>query len=184
MVMILPVYLYGSPILRQVCSCIAQNSPDIQKLIADMRETMANADGVGLAAPQVGKAVRLFVADANALADKFPEAKNFVHTFINPCILEESGKKWRYSEGCLSVPNIHEDVERLSQVRLRYMDEDFNEHCEWFDGVCARIIQHECDHLEGRTYIEHLSSLRRQLLKSKLQRISKGITGCEYSTHI
>jgi peptide deformylase len=182
--MIVPVYLYGSPILRQVCAEVSPTTPYITKLIADLKETMANAEGVGLAAPQVGKALRIFVADGNLLAEKYPEGKDFVHTFINPRIVEEAGNKWTYSEGCLSIPNIHEDVERLSRVRLQYMDEAFVEHCEWFEGVCARIIQHECDHLDGKNYIDRLSPLRRQLLKSKLVRISKGNTDCNYPVRI
>jgi peptide deformylase len=182
--MILPVYLYGSPILRQRCVEVPQTSAAITKLIADMKETMANAQGVGLAAPQVGVALRLFVANGRELAENYPEARNFEKTFINPHVLQEEGMRWRYSEGCLSVPSIHEEVERHSRVHLRYLDENFNEHCEWFDGICARIIQHEYDHLDGRNFVERISPLRRQLLKSKLRHIAKGSAECNYPIRI
>jgi peptide deformylase len=161
---------------------VTQDLPDIVKFVADLKETMANADGVGLAAPQVGAMLRIFVANGSILAEKYPEAKTFEQTFINPCILEESGNMWNYSEGCLSIPNINEDVQRRSRVHVRYVDELFREHDQWFEGICARIIQHECDHLDGINYVERLSPLRRQLLKSKLLRISKGITDCQYPT--
>ena len=159
-------------------------SPVIANLIADLKDTMANAEGVGLAAPQVGVALRIFVTDGGGLAEKYPEAQNFVRTFINPKIIETAGKLWRYSEGCLSIPNIHEDVERPYRVRVQYADEDFNEHDEWFDSVCARIIQHEYDHLDGKNYTERLSPLRRQLVKSKLSRINKGIVDCKYPVKV
>jgi peptide deformylase len=182
--MILPVYLYGAPVLQKKTVDITPDEPNLDSLITNLKETMAHAEGVGLAASQVGVPIRLFVVDGNALAEKFPEGKDFVQTFINAHIVEEAGKAWRYSEGCLSIPKINEDVERLSRVRLQYVDENFVSHDEWFEGIRARIIQHEYDHLEGRNFIEKLAPIRRQLLKSKLARISKGIVNCDYHTKV
>jgi peptide deformylase len=178
--MLLPVYLYGSAVLRKVSEDISPDYPDLKQLIADLWETMSNADGVGLAAPQVGKNIRLFVADADGLSKDYPEGKGFKKAFINAHLLEEAGSEWTYNEGCLSVPKVHEDVRRPKRVRLRYCDENFVQHEEWFEGICARIIQHEIDHLEGKSFVERFSPIRRQLLKSKLLRISKGNVSTPY----
>jgi peptide deformylase len=178
--MILPVYLYGSPVLGQKAIDITPDYPDLATLIQDMRDTMAHADGVGLAASQVGKPIRLFIVNGNPLTEKFPEGKDFVRTFINAHIITEEGETWRYAEGCLSIPKLNEEVERPSRIRMQYVDEDFTPHDDWFDGIRARIIQHEYDHLEGRNYIERLHPIRRQLLKSKLTRIGKGVVDCDY----
>lgn len=178
--MILPVYLYGSPVLGQKTVDVPPDYPDLAAFIQNMRDTMTQAEGVGLAASQVGKPLRVFIVNGNLLVDKFPEGQDFVRTFINAHIVAEEGERWRYAEGCLSIPKLNEEVERPSRIRLQYVDENFAPHDEWFDGIRARIIQHEYDHLEGRNYIERLHPIRRQLLKSKLARIGKGVVDCEY----
>ncbi|GHT11247.1 peptide deformylase [Bacteroidia bacterium] len=182
--MILPITLYGASVLQKKTEEVAPDYPDLQLLIENMRATMEKAEGVGLAAPQVGKPIRLFVVNGNALTEKYPEGKDFVHTFINAHIVEHAGTPWRYSEGCLSIPKIHEEVERPARVRVQYVDENFAPHDEWFEGIRARIIQHEYDHLEGKNFIDHLSPIRRQLLKSKLVRISKGVVDCDYNVKV
>jgi peptide deformylase len=168
--------------LQKVAEDITPDYPDFKQLLADLWETMRHADGVGLAAPQVGKSIRLFVADAELLAEDYPDGKGFKKTFINAHIVEEGGDEWEYNEGCLSVPKIHEDVRRTKRVRVQYLDENFAPHDEWFEGICARIIQHEYDHLEGKTFVDKLSPLRRQLLKSKLTKISSGKVSTKYRT--
>jgi peptide deformylase len=178
--MLLPIYLYGASALRKKADDIAPDDPCFQQLLADMWETMYHADGMGLAAPQAGKNIRLFVLDTNCLSADFPEGKGFKKAFINPYVVEEDGDEWAFSEGCLSVPKIHEKVKRPSRVRLRYCDENFVEHDEWFEGIRARVIQHEYDHLEGRIFVDKLPPIRRQLLKSKLLKISKGYVSTSY----
>jgi peptide deformylase len=148
--------------------------PELKQLVSDMYETMYNADGVGLAAPQVGLSIRLFVVDANPLSDTDPKAHGFKKAFINPEILERSGEITAYKEGCLSIPHINEEVMRESVVKIRYFDEDFNEHIDVFDGVAARIIQHEYDHLEQVLFTDLLSQLKKKLLKKKLNNIKCG----------
>ena len=182
--MILPVYLYGSPVLRKLSEEITPDYPDLKQLIDDMWETMYYAEGVGFAAPQVGKNIRLFVADADCLSKDYPEGKGFKKAFINAQVVEEEGGLWAYNEGCLSIPKIHEDVQRPKRVRLRYCDENFVQHDEWFEGICARIIQHEYDHLEGKNFVDKLSPIRRQLLKSKLVKVSKGGMATKYKVKI
>ena len=180
--MILPIVAYGDPVLRKVGVEIEQNHPDIQKLIADMFETMAKAKGVGLAAPQVGKSIRLFVIDASPLAeeDEHPELIGFRKVFINAKILEEKGDEWTYNEGCLSIPKIREDVKRLPTIKMKFMDENFVAHEETFSGVAARIIQHEYDHTEGKLFVDRINTLRRTLLKSRLMDIAKGNVDVDY----
>ncbi len=182
--MILPVYLYGSPVLRKMSEDITPDYPDFKKLLVDMWETMYHTDGVGLAAPQIGKNIRLFVIDADCLSEDYPDGKDFKQAFINAHIVEVDGEDWAYNEGCLSVPKIHEDVKRPTRVRMQYCDENFVQHDEWFDGIRARIIQHEYDHLDGKTFIDKLSSIRRQLLKSKLVKISKGEVSASYRVKV
>ncbi len=182
--MILPIYLYGSPVLRKVSEDITPGYPDFKQLLADVWETMYHADGVGLAAPQVGKNIRLFVIDAECLSEDYPEAKGFKKTFINAHVVEEAGDDWAYNEGCLSVPKIHEDVKRPERIHLQYCDENFVPHDEWFEGICARVVQHEYDHLEGRSFVDKLSPIRRQLLKSKLTKISKGEVSTSYRVKV
>lgn len=172
--MFLPIYIYGSTVLRKAAVDITPDYPDLKKFIADLWETMYEADGVGLAAPQVGKSIRVFVVDATPWADEEPELANFKKTFINAQIYERFGEEWRFNEGCLSLPGIHEDVMRPEGIKIRYVDENFVEHDEEFTGYAARVIQHEYDHLDGKLFVDHLTPLRRTLLKGKLSALTKG----------
>ncbi|MDR0385617.1 MAG: peptide deformylase [Prevotellaceae bacterium] len=172
--MILQIYLYGSNVLREKTELVTPDYADLKQLIENMYETMYNADGVGLAAPQVGKTIRLFVVDANPMADEYPEAKGFRKTFINPVILETSGDPVAYEEGCLSIPSLREEVVRNSIVKIKYLDEDFNEHTDVYDGIVSRIIQHEYDHIEQTVFTDHVSQLKKKLLKRKLNNIKNG----------
>jgi peptide deformylase len=149
-----------------------------------MWETMAKADGVGLAAPQIGQSIRLFVIDGSGFTDKDPSMKDFKKTFINAQILDESGENFTFNEGCLSVPGIREDVVRKSKIKIRYQDENFNEYEEEYDGLKARIIQHEYDHLQGKMLIDHINPLKRRMLQGKLNNISKGKVTCDYKFKI
>jgi peptide deformylase len=185
--MILPIVAYGDPVLRKMGKDIDSDYPGLEELIRNMQETMKNAQGVGLAAPQVGKDIRLFLIDAEPFAEneelgeeerKF--LKDFKRTFINPEILEEDGDEWAFTEGCLSIPNINEDVYRPETIRVRYLDENFNEKEEELSGLSARIFQHEYDHIEGVLFTDRLSSLKKRLLKKKLENISKGKVEVSY----
>ena len=193
--MIHPIVAYGDAVLKKVSEDIARESVDVKKLAEDMFETMYNARGVGLAAPQIGLNLRMFIADATPLNDddddddenvddKSKEEKkeiiDFKKVFINPTIEEEWGDEWAYEEGCLSIPGVRGDVYRPANLRIHYFDENWVEHTEDYDGFPARIIQHEYDHIEGVLFVEHLSSLKRQLLKKKLTNISKGNTDAKY----
>ncbi len=182
--MILPIVAYGDPVLKKRGEDLEKGDPKLPKLVEDMFETMYNAHGVGLAAPQVGKSLRLFVVDASPFAEEGDEdyefLKDFKKVFVNPEIIEEEGDEWAFSEGCLSIPEIHEDVYRNEQLRIRYYDENWNEHEEVLSGLAARVVQHEYDHIEGVLFVEHLSPLRRRLLKGKLQNISKGKVNVDY----
>ncbi len=180
--MILPIVAYGDPVLRKAGAEIGKEYPDLQKLIADMFETMANAKGVGLAAPQVGRSIRLFIVDGSPFAedDEHPELKDFRKIFINARILEEQGEEWLYSEGCLSIPKIRENVNRLPTIRIKYLDENFAAHEEVFTGISARIVQHEYDHIEGKLFVDRIKPLRRTLLKSRLNDIAKGNVEVDY----
>ena len=178
--MILPMYILGQPLLRKEATEITTDYPDLQELIANMFETMQKADGVGLAAPQIGLAIRLFVIDLNALSDDMPQYKDFLHAYINPKILEVSEESETMEEGCLSVPGIHENVRRPKSVHVTYIDEQLQPHDEWIDGFLARVFQHEYDHLEGKLFIDHISPLRKQLIKKKLLAMSKGKINCAY----
>ncbi len=169
-----PITVYGDPLLRRTAKEIDKDDPQLKEIIENMWETMYYSDGVGLAAPQVGKSIRLFIVDASSGADEEPELKDFKKVFINPTILETDGEEWIMNEGCLSLPDIREDVSRPDEVTINYFDEDFNEHEETFKGFAGRVIQHEYDHLEGVLFIDHLSALRKRLLKGKLQNIAKG----------
>ncbi|MDR3287788.1 MAG: peptide deformylase [Prevotellaceae bacterium] len=182
--MILPIYVYGSPVLKKETEEIDQSYPELQTFIADMFETMANSDGIGLAAPQVGKSIRIFVLDASPFAEDNPELKDYKKVFINPKILELAGERICYNEGCLSFPKLHEDVYRESFVRIEYFDQNFEKHDEWFEGIVSRIIQHEYDHLEGKLFTERLSAIRRKLIASKLKRITKGDFSAAYKTKL
>jgi peptide deformylase len=178
--MVLPVYLYGSSVLRQKCEPVTPDYEGLQQLIADMYETMYNADGVGLAAPQIGKSLRLIVIDAASMDEDYPDAAEFKKVLINPEILERSGEEWKYREGCLSLPEIREDVTRKSKVKIRYFDENFKEHVEEYDDIRARIIMHEYDHIEGVMFVDLLSALRRKLLKKRLENIKSGKAKAQY----
>jgi len=176
--MILPIVVYGDPVLKKVAEDIAPGSMDIKKLVSDMFETMHEANGVGLAAPQIGLAIRLFIVDTTK-ADK-ENKSNFKKVFINPEILEEWGDEWGFEEGCLSIPGIRSEVLRPSNLKIKYLDENFKEHTEDYDGFKARVIQHEYDHIEGILFVDHLSSLKKQLLKAKLTNISRGKCEADY----
>lgn len=178
--MIKPVYIYGSPVLRRVAADIPSDYPELRKLIDDMFETMKNSDGIGLAAPQVGLSIRVFVVDATPLEDEHPEMKGFHKAFVNAHIIERSSDLVQYNEGCLSIPNLREDVDRPESIVIRYVDENFIPHEEEFHGLAARVIQHEYDHLEGILFTDKVSTIKRQLLKNKLANISKGRFNANY----
>ena len=176
----LPVYLYGHPVLRGTSEDIEPDYPDLKKLVADMFETMYASEGVGLAAPQIGRNDRIVVIDASPVAENFPECDGWKKVLINPEIEILDGEKISRSEGCLSLPGISEDVKRVEHIRLCWLDEDMQPHQEEISGFLARIVQHECDHLEGMLYIDHISPIRKQLIRSKLNNILTGRIRCEY----
>ncbi|MCX8080638.1 MAG: peptide deformylase [Bacteroidia bacterium] len=192
--MILPIYLYGESVLRKKAEEIPQNTPEIKAMIDDMFATMYQASGVGLAGPQVGKSLRIFVVDTAPFVkdnddDEFTEEEknelmSFKRVFINPVILEEKGESWKFNEGCLSIPKIREDVLRPSEVKIQYLDEDFLPHTEVFKGIIARVIQHEYDHLEGILFTDRISPFKRKLLQGKLNDISKGLITPDYKFKI
>lgn len=176
----LPIIAYGDPILRKKADEINEDYPNLKELIDSMFETMYAARGVGLAAPQIGLPIRVFVVDATPFAEDDedepgdPSLKDFKKVFINPIIIEESGKKWPFNEGCLSIPDITEDVMRSENLLINYLDENFEEHEVELTGLAARIVQHEYDHIEGKLFVDKLSPLKKAMLKSKLADISKG----------
>ena len=178
--MVLPITAYGHPVLRKVAVDIDEDYPNLQQLIDDMYETMHTTSGVGLAAPQVNLAIRLIVMDATPYAEEDPQAKDFKRVLINPEIIEEEGENWVFNEGCLSVPEIREDVERKPNIRIQYYDENWKFHDEKYTSVMARIIQHECDHLEGILFVDRVSNIRKMLLKRRLSDISKGNIDVKY----
>lgn len=178
--MILPIVAYGEPVLRKKAEPIDPHYPELQTLIDNMWETMYRASGVGLAAPQIGKAIRLFVIDASPFAEDDPQLEGFKKVFINARILEETGQEWLFNEGCLSFPELREDIYRRSNIRMYYQDEHFNEYEQEFTGLAARIIQHEYDHIEGILMVDRISPLKKQLIKKKLSNISRGLVKAEY----
>lgn len=178
--MILPIYVYGQPVLRQVAEDITPDYPNLKELIANMFETMDRADGVGLAAPQIGLPIRVVTIDLNVLSDEYPEYKDFRKAYINAHILEVTGEDVSMEEGCLSLPGIHETVKRGNKIRVKYLDEDLVEHDEVVEGYLARVMQHEFDHLDGKMFIDHLSALRKQMIKGKLNAMLKGKARCSY----
>ncbi|WKD87001.1 Peptide deformylase [Polaribacter huanghezhanensis] len=185
--MILPIVAYGDPVLRKVGKEINKEYPELDTLIANMKETMYNANGVGLAAPQVGKAIRLFMVDASPFAedeDLDEEERavlaNFKQVFINPEIIEEKGDEWAFNEGCLSIPDVREDVFRQEEINIEYFDENFEKHSKTLNGLAARVFQHEYDHIEGILFTDKLSSLKKRLIKKKLENISKGKITADY----
>ncbi len=177
-----PIVIYGHPILRKVAADIDKDYPGLQQFIADMFETMYNSEGLGLAAPQVGRSIRLFVIDGAPVAEDEPELADFKKVFINAHITEKCGELKPMSEGCLSIPKLREEVNRESHIRITYHDESWVFHNEVYDGYKARIIQHEYDHLDGILFTDKVNPLRRRLLKGKLAAISKGNFEAEYRT--
>ena len=186
--MILPVVAYGSPILRKVCDEINAGYPGLDKLLDDMWDTLYNSNGVGLAAPQINKPVRLFIIDTMQVVEdfndedkrKYPNEKPIKQVFINAQKIEETGELWPYNEGCLSIPKVREDIHRTRLVRVKYLDENFIAHEGEFHGITARVIQHEYDHIEGKLFIDYLSQLKKRLIKKKLEDISAGKVKTDY----
>lgn len=179
--MILPIYGYGEAVLRKHCEDISQDYPNLKEVIANMYETMNNAFGVGLAAPQVGMPIRIFIVDTSPFADsddlskeEAAELKVFKQTFINAKILKEEGIMWTFNEGCLSIPDVRENVSRYDTITIEYYDEDFNKKTEVYNGLIARVIQHEYDHIEGILFTDHVSSLKKKLIAKKLNNIMEG----------
>jgi len=177
-----PIVIYGHPILRKVAEDIDRDYPDLQQVIDDLFESMHNSEGMGLAAPQIGKSIRIFVIDGTPIADDEPSLADFKKAFINAHITEKNGELQPMSEGCLSIPNLREEVNRESHVRIEYYDENWVFHDEVYDGYKARIIQHEYDHLEGILFTDKVNPLRKRLIKSKLAAISKGKFEVDYKT--
>lgn len=181
--MILPIYIYGQPVLRKVAEEIPADYPDLKELIQNMFETLKVSDGVGLAAPQIGKAIRVVVIDLDVLKDDFPEYKNFHRAYINGHILDyDNTETETIEEGCLSIPGIHENVTRATRIHVTYRDEDFQEHDEWVEGYLARVMQHEFDHLEATMFVDKISPLRKQLIHNKLKSMIQGKYRCAYRT--
>lgn len=185
--MILPIIAYGHPVLKRKAEVINKDYPKLKELIENMFETMYNASGVGIAAPQIGLSIRLFIVDTNPFAEDDSlsdndrnQLKSFKKIFINPVIIDEKGGEWSFEEGCLSIPNIREGVLRQKQITIQYHDENFNKHTDSFDGLLARVIQHEYDHIEGVLFTDKLSSFKKQLLKKKLLKISSGKLTFDY----
>jgi peptide deformylase len=186
--MILPIVAYGSPVLRKVCEDLTPEYAELSKLLSDMWETLYNSSGVGLAAPQINKPIRLFIVDTIQIVEdfndedkrKYPGEEPIKQVFINARKIEETGKTWPYNEGCLSIPKVREDILRNSHVRLAYLDENFKKHEAVFHGITARVIQHEYDHIEGKLFIDYISPLKKRLLKKKLDDISKGKVQTDY----
>lgn len=176
----LPVYLYGHPVLRKISEPVSKDYPDFDRLVDDMFETMYYSEGVGLAAPQIGKNIRLVVIDADPVAEAYPECAGRKLVLVNPEIEVLDGENVFRSEGCLSLPGLSENVARVEKIRLRWLDCDFQLEEEVMEGFLARIVQHECDHLDGKMYIDHISPIRKQLIRGKLNDIVKGKTHCEY----
>lgn len=188
--MILPIVAYGNPILRKVAEDITKDYPELDKLIEDMWETMYASNGVGLAAPQINKAIRLFVVDSAQIfanmdekereEEGYSDAPGIKQVFINAHIVEELGDDWPYNEGCLSIPKIREDIYRAEEVTLEYLDQNFKKHTRTFSGITGRVILHEYDHIDGKLFIDHISPLKRKLLKRKLDDITKGNVRVDY----
>jgi len=188
--MILPILAYGAPVLRKVAKEIDPNYPKLAQLITDMKQTMYHANGVGLAAPQIGKSIRIFVIDASPFAqdDTLSDSdraqlKGFERVFINPRITDQQGDAWAFSEGCLSIPDVREEVLRQEIINIEYMDENFKKYSQTLNGIAARIFQHEYDHLEGILFTDKLSSLKKRILKKKLEKISLGKITPDYRMH-
>lgn len=182
--MILPIYTYGQPVLRKVAQDIPADYPGLQQLISDMFETLAASSGVGLAAPQIGKAIRVVVIDLDVLKDEYPEYAGFRHAYINAHVVEADDKAGKVSmeEGCLSIPGLSEEVVRPKRVHVTYLDENLQAHDEWVEGYLARVMQHEFDHLEGTMYVDRLSAFRKQMIRNKLRAMTQGKFSAAYRT--
>lgn len=180
--MIFPIVLYGDPVLKRKAAAIEQEDPSVKEFIENMYETMYAAQGVGLASPQIGESLRLFVIDTHPMHEE--EGKGMKRAFINPTMVQEEGEDWAFEEGCLSIPGIRAEVERKPNITIKYYDEDWNEHQETYDGIEARVIQHEYDHIEGKLFTDYLTPFKKRLLKGKLANISKGKTDAEYRVRI
>ncbi|WP_027376504.1 peptide deformylase [Kaistella palustris] len=184
--MILPIRAFGDAVLRKQCHDVQKDEPGLQELISNMFETMESAHGIGLAAPQIGMDIRLFVVDLSPLAededyeDIADELRTFKKVFINAKMLEETGEEWKFNEGCLSIPDVREDVKRRETITIEYFDENFEKHTDTFSDMRARVIQHEYDHIEGILFTDHLSSLKKKLVKGKLQKITHGEVSVTY----
>ncbi|MDR2041373.1 MAG: peptide deformylase [Tannerella sp.] len=178
--MILPIYTYGQPVLREKAKPVDEREPDLKQFIDDLFETMYSADGIGLAASQVGRPIRLLVIDADVMSENYPECRFFKRVMINPEIVEKSRETVALEEGCLSFPGIHEKVSRAVRIRVRYLDENRALKEETLEGFTARVVQHECEHLDGEVFIDRILPIRRQLNKGKLHAIIKGTTTCAY----
>ena len=180
--MILPIVAFGAPILRKKCVDITPEYPELEILLANMWETMYEASGVGLAAPQINKAIRLFLIDTSPFVEDEEETEEVIvkKTFINARIIEEKGEEWDFNEGCLSIPDVREDVSRKSTITIEYFDENFKKHTDTYDGLTARVIQHEYDHVDGILFIDKISALRKRMIKGKLMDISKGKVNAAY----
>lgn len=178
--MVYPIVVYGDPILRKRAREVEKGSIDLTAFLQDMYDTMYAASGIGLAAPQIGKSIRIFVVDGTTLDEVEEDMTGFKKAFINPVMLNENGEPWEFEEGCLSIPNLREKVSRQEEIRIKYVDENWAVHEETYTGMKARIIQHEYDHLDGKLFIDYLSPLKKRMLKGKLADISKGEVDTEY----
>ncbi len=182
--MIYPIVLFGDPVLKRKAQTIEKGALDLDQLVSDMFETMDAANGVGLAAPQIGMSIRLFVVDTEPMVEDDDEEKGVRKAFINPEILDEFGEEWKFEEGCLSIPGIREDVARFDTIKIKYQDAEWKEHVEEIDGILARVIQHEYDHIEGILFTDHISAFKKKLIKSKLANISKGKVSADYRVKV
>ncbi|MBL3657083.1 peptide deformylase [Fulvivirga sediminis] len=180
--MIYPIVVYGDPVLKKKAEDIKKGEIDVKTLSEDMFETMNAASGIGIAAPQIGKSIRMFVVDGTPIEDE--DMEGFKKVFINPQMIEETGEAWAFEEGCLSIPNVREEVSRNAKIKIKYFDENWVEHEDEFDGMKARIIQHEYDHIEGVLFTDYLSPLKKRMLKGKLQNITKGKMKVDYRVAI
>lgn len=181
--MVLPIYIYGQPVLRKVAEDIPIDFPELETLLKDMWETLAESEGIGLAAPQIGKPIRVVVIDLDVISEDMPEYKDFRHAFINAHIIEyDESETDSVEEGCLSLPAIHEKVVRPKRIHVKWLDEQLQSHDEWIEGYLARVMQHEFDHLDGKMFVDRVSPLRKQLIKSKLKALIQGRYRCGYKT--
>ena len=183
--MILPIYIYGHPVLRAENATVTPDYPELQELITNMKETMYHTQGIGIAAPQVGVNARIVYIDVDVLAEDFPELKGVNMVLINPeIVVDESAQSVTREEGCLSVPGIHENVQRIEKIHLHWQDENFEEHDQDIEGYLARVVQHECDHLDQTLFVDRISPIRKQLIRSKLNNMVKGKVSCSYKCKV